>query len=110
MERVLCLRGQRDGRDSRSLWLRLSENGELTIEGQDLGPTVEKYWGGPEYEWDIRIKAADVAAYVRCLGGDSTEDVVDVVSACFECDPGCVEKQFLEKNGIPHEFWSRIGD
>jgi len=98
------------GGDSRSLWLRLKENGDLIIEGQDLGPGVAQWWGGSEYEWDITIKAADVPAYVRCLGGRPGENVLDLVLACFRRDSACVEKGFLEAHAIPIEFWSRVGD
>lgn len=104
------LRNESRGEDWRSLWLGLNENGDVTIAGQDLGPSVAQSWGDSEYEWAITIKAADVPAYVRCLGGKAGDTVLDLVTACFRRDSACVEKQFLEKHGIPIEFWSRVGD
>jgi len=110
MLRELQVRDEKDGNDSRGLWLRLADNGDLAIEGQDLGPSVAEFWGGSEYEWAISIKAADVPAYVRSLGGTPGDDVVELVRASFERSPGCVGAEFLNENGIPNEFWSRVGD
>jgi len=108
---VLTLRSERDdGGTLRSLWLRLKRNGDLVIEGQDLGRSVREWWGGSEYEWDITIQAADVPAYVRCLGGRPEDDVLDLVQACFQRDPTCVQKGFLQEHGISLLFWSRVGE
>ena len=56
---VLTLRSERRGGGSRSLWLRLEENGDVAIEGPDLGPSVVQACGGSEYEWTVTIKAAE---------------------------------------------------
>jgi hypothetical protein len=112
-DRVVDLRQESAGGDSRYLSLRLGANGDLRIEGQDLGPSVGECWGSSrfsEYEWAITIKAADVPAYVRCLGGTPADDVLELVHACFDRNPECVGVGFLEKHGIPNEFWSRVGD
>jgi hypothetical protein len=104
------LRNESHGADSRCLWLALQENGDVIIQGQDLGTSVSRSWGGSEYEWAITIKAADVPAYVRCLGGKADDSVLELVPACFRRDSACVEKHFLEKHGIAVEFWSRVGE
>ena len=110
--RSVGLRSDRDGRDWRSLSIGLEENGDVKIEGQDLGPSVAEWWGEgrTEYEWTITIAAADVPAYARCLGGEPGDDVLELVRNCYDRDPGCVSKRFLDEQGIPNDLWSRVGD
>jgi hypothetical protein len=109
-ERVVTLQKDRVGQDSYNLRLRLKSTGDLIIEGHDLGAGVAKCWGGSEYEWALTIKAADVPAYLRCLGGAPDDDILDLVSARFREDPRCVQTRFLKERGIPMDFWSHVGD
>ena len=55
--RTVTLREARDGADTRSLHARLDAQGNLCIEGHDLGPTVSGLLGGSEYEWAISVAA-----------------------------------------------------
>lgn len=110
-ERTIRLRHERSGRDVRSLWVRATPGGGLSIEGQDLGPEVESYWGSSEYEWTIVLAPEHVAEYVRSLGGEpGRDDPLTLVEGRYRDDPACVTRTFLEKEGIPCEFWSRVGD
>lgn len=110
-ERRIELRHERSGHDVRSLWVCSTSDGGLSIEGQDLGPEVERYWGSSEYEWVIVIAPEHVAGYVRRLGGDpERDDPLTVVERRYREDSGCVTKSFLDEEGIPCEFWSRVGD
>jgi hypothetical protein len=47
----------------------IEPGGDLLIEGQDLGPKVEELLGAREYEWTVRVVAADLAALASALGG-----------------------------------------
>lgn len=69
--RRLVLRSTRTGRDVRHLEATLAPDGAVLIEGQDLGPAVERIWGEglTEYEWAWRIAPADVPAAVAAIGG-----------------------------------------
>lgn len=46
----VVLRDMRDARGSRYLGASIKANGDLVIEGQDLGPAVEEFFGVSEYE------------------------------------------------------------
>lgn len=108
--RTVTLREEREGEDTRFLCARLDAQGNLCIEGHDMGPTVARILGGSEYEWAISLDAAAVPAYVRALGGAAGEDVLALLQAAVRDDPGCAGVSFLEQHGIPRSFWSRVGD
>ena len=86
--------------------------GEVRIEGQDLGDAVESIMGAGirEYEWTWTIATADVEAAIAALGGSKGDDVLALLEAWATAngdrDPG----QFLKDAGVPMEFWSRFGD
>jgi hypothetical protein len=110
MEKSVLLWRYRDSGGFRSLYAVLAENGDVRLEGQDLGPGVEQIFGEglTEYEYTMTILAQDVPALRRALGDKS-----DLLQALKEAlgDPGMIgPKAFLDEHNIPHEFWSRIGD
>ena len=111
-DRHIVLRKERSGADVRYLGARLEEDGSLRIEGQDLGPAVESFWGPgqSEYEWDISGSAADVPAFVLALGGAEGDDVLDVLASRFAEDQMCATKVFLDEHGIPNDSWTRVGE
>src|SRR6185503_19330761 len=106
--RMLTLRSERDENGLHSLSLCFEENGDVKIEGQDLGPCVTAWFGEDyrEYEWTITISAADASAYVRCLGGNPGDDVPELVRSCYNRDSDCVSTRFLGQHGIPNDLWS----
>jgi hypothetical protein len=110
--RMLTLRSEHDERGVHSLSLCFEENGDVKIEGQDLGPGVAEWFGEgrTEYEWTITISATDVPAYVRGLGGNPGDNIPELVRTCYNRDPHCVSTRFLQEHGIPNDLWSRVGD
>jgi len=104
----VILRSEKEFRDSRFLEASLTAEGDLVIEGQDLGDTVEKYFGVREYEWVWTIRAGDIPVLLKALG--STSDVLTALSMRFTGDNAAELKSFLDSNEIPHEVWSRMGD
>ena len=109
--RTVKLREEHSGADSRYLHAGLTQEGDLHIEGQDLGPTVEKYFGAgnTEYEWAIVVKAADFPQLYSALVGEETDDVVSLLASRFAKDPRVATKEFLDEWKIPNEFWNRVG-
>ena len=109
---TITLREQCSGKDSRHLWARITEDGDLIIEGQDFGPSVEEFWGAglSEYEWDITVRAPHIPKLITALGGKDGDNVLSLLAArCSENDK-YASKSFLEEHGVPVEFWSRVGD
>jgi hypothetical protein len=96
--------------DSRRLTASLLPDGALRLEGQDLGPGVEAFFGAGnrEYEYDIVVAAGDVPALLAALGAQ--QDVLAALAASYRDEPDLGIVNFLDEHGIAHTFWSRVGD
>lgn len=93
-----------------SRWIdaELRTDGALVIDGQDLDPPVGL--GGGEYEWAITVRPGDVPTVVRALGGQSGDDVLDLLASHRDEVVGAGELTWLHGIGLQPAFWSRIGD
>lgn len=110
-ERQVTLRSERFERNRYFLSARVDDGGELVIEGQDLGETAGRFWGGSEYEWQITIAAEHVPTFVDALGGSiETDDPLDLLVTRFAEDERYASRQFLAERAIPFTFWSRVGE
>lgn len=75
----VVLRDERAGADSRHLSAYLDAEGNLHIEGQDLGPATRPFGRDDEYEWFERIARSDVPALITLLDGAADEHILDVL-------------------------------
>jgi hypothetical protein len=107
-QRIVVLRDERTDGDSRYLCAKYSENGDLLIEGHDLGAGVREFFGYFEYEWVWTIEAADLPRLAAALGADS--NLLDALKARFSGDAAAEIGSFLKEHEIPNAFWNRIGD
>lgn len=100
--------------DTPQLWSRvtaeMADDGTLSIEGQDIGASVEAFWGKGmnEYEWAYSITPAAVAALRAALGGG--DDVLASLRERFSGDKYKDLSSFLDEHAISYGFWSRNGD
>jgi hypothetical protein len=110
MNQLVILRQTADELGSRYLQATLAPNGDVAIEGQDLGKGVEGFWGEglTEYEFAMTIQAVNVPALLAALGAQS--NVLSALQEQFESQSDMAAKTFLDAHNIPYEFWSRIGD
>jgi hypothetical protein len=111
-KRTVVLRAQADGQDRRSLDAYLEHTGDLALDGQDLGPSVERVFGEGirEYEWKRTVPAADIPRLLAALGASPGSDVLDALEAWLASHlPEQLERLILER-GISSQFWSRAGD
>lgn len=109
---TIVIREEHSGKGSRYLSARITENGDLSIEGQDLGPGVEEFWGAGfrEYEWIITVRAAHFPQLIAALGGMDGDNPLSLLAARCSEDERYASKSFLEDRGVPIEFWSRVGE
>lgn len=105
----VVLRDVKDADGSRYLAAERKPSGDIVIEGQDLGPGVERFTGCYEYEWIWTIKAADVGRLAEALGGTG-ERVLELLAEMFGADKAAGLRAFLSENEVAHEVWSRMGD
>ena len=110
--RTVTLHEEHTRSDSRTLRACLSESGDLSIEGHDLGSGVEGILGPglTEYEWVITVRAAHFPRLVAALGGKDGDDVITLLSQRYAENADYASKTFFDEQGIPTEFFSRIGD
>ena len=107
MTRSAVLRDIRDSGGSRHLKASIKPNGDLVIEGQDLGPAVEEFFGVMEYEWAWTVAAKDCEKLRAVL---ETTDLLTALAERFSGENAADLQNFLESNDIPYEPWSRMGD
>jgi hypothetical protein len=106
------LRESRDADGLRHLDARLAADGDLVIEGQDLGDGVERFHGPGirEYEWIWTVRAKELPALVAALGGQPGEGVLGLLERRFAGEAAAGLRAFLDGSGIAVESWSRLGD
>jgi hypothetical protein len=97
--------------DSHGLDARITDDGDLVIEGQDLGAVVEGFWGSglEEYEWTITIRAAHIPQFIAALSGADGDDILALLAARYSEDRRCATTSFLKEHSIPFDFWNRAG-
>lgn len=112
MDKSVVLRKEHVGNDSRYLTARITEKGDLSIEGQDFGPAVEELMGPGlrEYEWAITVRAANLPKLVTALGGTDGANLLFLLAERFAEDETYASETFLEEHGIPVQFWNRVGE
>jgi hypothetical protein len=78
--RTVNLRDERVGQDTRHLWAYLDDDGNLHIDGQDLGPATAPVSADGEYEWFQEIAASEVPALLSLLGAQPEELILNVLA------------------------------
>ncbi|HTU69524.1 MAG TPA: hypothetical protein VMF11_04310 [Candidatus Baltobacteraceae bacterium] len=112
------MRHERTSTDWRSLSARLGPEGDLIVEGQDLGKGVESLFGYNEYEWTLTVAAVDTPKLLAALKrGQGPFDLLrcrrgllDALRRRFHQSTASQLEPFLKENGVPYSFWNSIGD
>lgn len=110
MEKKVTIRQSRDEDGLRYLGASVTPDGQVIIEGQDLGAAVAGFFGEglTEYEYGFTIQAVDLPSLLDALGEKS--DVLSALQRHFQNPNATDPKSFLDAHSIPYEFWSRVGD
>ncbi len=106
--KTVVLRNTRDAQGTRYLEASINAEGDLVIEGQDIGPGVEEFFGVSEYEWAWTISARDCDELLDALGAKS--DLLSALGERFAGEHAADIQPFLEAEGIRFEAWGRTGD
>ena len=110
MKQNVVLRDVQDNLGSRYLAASFTPEGNIKIEGQDLGSGVEQGFGEGirEYEWAWVVNAAHIPALKQAL--EAPVDVLEELKTRFSGDQAALLKKFLDDQNIPLDAWSRLGD
>jgi hypothetical protein len=86
---------RQEGENFRSIIVRMTREGGLEVEAQDMGKLVEEMWGDSDYEFWVKIPAEALPrlamALVKQLYGGKASAVDDLRALC-------------EAEGVPHSF------
>jgi hypothetical protein len=93
------------GPDRRHVDLIVSQ-GFIRIEGQDIGPSVEDFWGSDEYEWAWKIDLANEAALRELLAIPPSETLIDGIVSRYSGDNYFNLSQLLSRAPFETNFWS----
>ena len=85
------------------------DGGRLIIEGQDLGKTVEDWWGDSDYEYSLTIPADEadkLYPLLKVKQGDK-EGLLNMIAAKYNTN-SCYSdfKTFLKRNNIKFEAFT----
>jgi len=77
---TVTLRDEHIGNDSRYLTATRKDNGDLLLEGQDLGPGTSSVSGDGEYEWVRTIRAKDIPRLLALLDAPADAHIISVLA------------------------------
>ncbi len=104
-ERVVTLRSEKRGADSRALWASLTEDGDLRIDGQDLGPATSPVSPDGEYEWIQVIRKSDIPDLLSLLGAEPSEDVLEILEASWSGERSYALERLLRESDVKVELF-----
>jgi hypothetical protein len=107
--RMVTLRDIHAGPDRRFLSAYLDGQGNLHLDGHDLGPATASMSPDGEYEWFQVIAAVDVERVVMLLDGQAGENVLDLLARDWTGDRSYELERRLRASDIPIDFSSWSG-
>ena len=86
---------------------KVNRDGDLVLEGQDIGEHVERMLGSDEYEYVTTYRRADLPMVLEALGEEPGTDMMEAIVArwCGTAESFEFERRLTEAD-IPHERWS----
>jgi hypothetical protein len=102
--RRVRLREEHVGPDHRYLWAYMDDDGNLHIDGQDLGPLTAVVSGDGEYEWFRTIRAEELPLLRVILGCDPGADVLEVLEARYAGSESYELERLIRVSEIPSEL------
>ena len=90
---------RREGTEFRSVRLTLDDGGVITMDAQDMGPTVSKIWGDDDYEFWTRVEPASLPKLAFELLREKFAGRLDAVAAF---------RDWCKAHDIEHEFGSWV--
>ena len=82
--------------------------GKLSVRGHDLGPQVEEFFPGGEYEYAVSLNEDSTRRLFECLGCDNASDKkkLQVIKDTFQNDRAdSALKEYCKEHGIETSFW-----
>jgi hypothetical protein len=93
--REIIMSEVRTEKDYSKLIAKIDDDGDLVLEGYDVGETPEKYWGDSDYEYWLTVNKDYKDTILLWL-----------IKERFENDSNF--KDWLDEKGIPSQFYSWV--
>lgn len=79
--------------------VEIAQEGDLLFSGQDVGEAPQRFWGDEDYEYWLKISAADKDRVLLAL-----------IEKLYSGNPSVTSeiKEYLDSKGIPSEFSSYV--
>ena len=103
--RIIKLREERNEQGARYLDAYVDTDGDLHLDGQDLGPATSLVSGDGEYEWFKTVAAKDVPALLGLLGARPGDGILDVLEANWSGPRSHELEKLLGESKIPVELF-----
>lgn len=123
MKRVTLF--EQEGETSIYIDAEINDEGDIKINGQDVGKAPREFWGDSDYEYSVfvsgkyidavryalldRLKDEYPEEYAEFLELQSQEDIIiSAIKILYSGDPSAVShfKDYMRSVGIDAEFWS----
>lgn len=85
------------------------KDGNLVVEGYDIGKTVEAYWGDSDYEYSVTVPAEEVIKVYALLQvpTGNQQQLLSYLQSRYNTNTCYSDfRQWLEANAIRHEGFS----
>lgn len=103
--RRVTLRDERQGADTRRLWASLDDEGNLHLDGQDLGPATASVSDDREYQWFRTIGHEDLPQLMVLLGAPADTNLLDVLRRKWSGTKSYDLEKLLRESGIKAELF-----
>ena len=116
---------EQKGETSIFISAEIDDEGDIKINGQDLGKAPEEFWGDSDYEYSVFVSGKYMDAvkdalldksrdehpeeYTKLLELQSRDDVIiSAIKVIYSGDSSAVShfKDYMRSVGIDAEFWS----
>ena len=88
-----------------NVWAEIKDR-KLTVQGQDLGGPVEKWFGSDEFEYELRFDESNTRKLLSILS-ENGSDPIEMLKERFSGPRGFWElKDFCDEANIQYEYFS----
>ena len=96
-------------RETEALWVNVwaeIKDGKLTVQGQDLGGPVEKWFGSSEFEYECRFDESNTRKLFSILSENGSDPIKEFIERFSGLDGFQKLKDFARAANIPYEYFS----
>lgn len=106
-EKRISLFEKRASHSSIFISVGLNKDGDLVLDGQELGSFIEDMYGDSDLEYFVTVKKKDVPRLQACLDA-SDKTLLEAMRRFADRDAEIKFRKFLDKHAIPYKTFRYI--